>query len=93
MTATSTALVPVPVASAHSEGIAGHRVQQNRMMNRKKWLLAAAVSLVVAGLALGSAVLGFAAILPLLFILPCLAMCVTGMCKGSGDTSGDASEV
>lgn len=43
-----------------------------------KWLMFAAVALLVLGLVTGSAVFGFAAIAPLLYALPCLAMC--GMC-------------
>ena len=52
---------------------------------RNKWFLAAAGLLAIAAVALGSTVLGFAAILPLLFILPCLVMmtmCMRGHGKG-----------
>ena len=60
------------------------------MATRTKWLLVAAAVLAVAGLAIGSSLLGFAAMLPLLYVLPCLAM--LGMCmKGNG--KGGASEV
>lgn len=61
---------------------------------RSKWLLVAAIVLAVAGLALGSSILGFAAILPLLFILPCLVMavmCKKGHGKGGTSDSGNAS--
>ena len=57
---------------------------------RNKWFLAAAGLLAIAAVALGSIVLGFAAILPLLYILPCLVMMV--MCMrghGNGGTSND----
>lgn len=60
---------------------------------RKKWLLFGAMLLAAAGLVLGSSILGFAAILPLLYVLPCLlmaAMCMRG--QGGGSTSnGDGS--
>lgn len=61
---------------------------------RNKWFLVAAGLLAVAALALGSAVLGFAAILPLLYILPCavmMAMCMKGHGKGGASNDGNAS--
>lgn len=45
---------------------------------RMKLLIASGVALLVLGLISGSAILGFAAIAPLLYVLPCLVMC--GMC-------------
>lgn len=43
-----------------------------------KWLMVAVGALLFVGLATGSTMFGFAAIAPLLYVLPCLAMC--GMC-------------
>ena len=73
---TSTALVPVADARASetSQGCCG----TGQKSGRTKWLMGAAAALLVVGLVTGSAVLGFAAIAPLLYVLPCLAMC--GMC-------------
>lgn len=75
-TQTSTALVPVADAKASetSQGCCGTGQKSGRL----KWLMVAAVALLVLGLVTGSAVFGFAAIAPLLYALPCLAMC--GMC-------------
>lgn len=55
---------------------------------QNKWLLIGAALLAAAGLVLGSSILGFAAILPLLYVLPCLLM--AAMCMrvhGGGSTS------
>lgn len=75
-TQTSTALVPVAdsTASETSRGCCGSDAKSGRM----KWMMVAAAALLVIGLGTGSAVFGFAAIAPLLYVLPCLAMC--GMC-------------
>ncbi|EKU72673.1 hypothetical protein FG91_03597 [Sphingopyxis sp. LC81] len=75
-TQTSTALVPVADAKA-SETRQGC-CETGQKGGRMKWLMFAAVALLVLGLVTGSAVFGFAAIAPLLYALPCLAMC--GMC-------------
>lgn len=64
------------------------------LSGRNKWFLAAAGLLAIAALALGSALLGFAAILPLLFILPCLAMmtmCMRGHGKGGAPNKSNGS--
>ena len=75
-TQASTALGPVADSEAAetSRGCCGTGQKSSRM----KWLMIAAAALLVIGLVTGSAVLGFAAIAPLLYLLPCLAMC--GMC-------------
>ena len=64
------------------------------LAGRNKWFLAAAGLLAVAALWLGSAMLGFAAILPLLFLLPCavmMAMCMRGHGKGGASNDANAS--
>ena len=73
-TQSSTALVPVADARASEtdQGCCGTGQKSSRL-----WLMAAATFLVL-GLITGSAVFGFAALAPLLYALPCLAMC--GMC-------------
>ena len=75
-TQTSTGTVPVASSnvSERDAGCCGTDPKSSRM----KWLMVAAAGLLVMGLATGSAVLGFAAIAPLLYVLPCLLMC--GMC-------------
>lgn len=50
----------------------------SRQSGRMKWFMFAAAVLLVIGLVTGSAIVGFAAVAPLLYVLPCLAMC--GMC-------------
>lgn len=55
---------------------------------RMKWLLAGSVALVVAAAIFGSGWLTLAAVLPLLYLLPCLAMavmCMKGMSKQKSD--------
>lgn len=73
---TSTARVPVAdsTASETSRGCCGTGQTSGRM----KWPMVAAAALLVIGLVTGSAMFGFAAMVPLLYVLPCLAMC--GMC-------------
>lgn len=68
------ARVAVAEASETSRGCCGSDAKGGRM----KWLIVAAATLSVIALVTGSAVFGFAAIAPLLYALPCLAMC--GMC-------------
>lgn len=50
---------------------------------RHKWLLALVAALTAGGLILGSMWLGFAAILPFLYVLPCLLMLAICMRKGN----------
>lgn len=86
---TSTALVPIAPA-AEPEKSAGCGGKRSLLAGRVKWLVLAAAALAIAGLALGSGVLGLAAILPLLYVLPCLlmlAMCMKGHGKGSAPTT------
>lgn len=82
-TRTSTALVPVAEfkAAETNNGCCGSGQKSGHI----KWLMGAAAALLVIGLVTGSAVFGFAAIAPLLYVLPCLVMC--GMClfKNGGD--------
>ena len=63
-----------------------------RSLRGRRGLYTLAVVLAVAGLALGGARWGIAAILPLLYTLPCaamMAMCMRGY-GGSGQSSGAA---
>lgn len=73
-TSTGFARVAGSEVSETSRGCCGSSEKSRRM----KWLMLAAAAMLVIALALGSAVFGFAAIAPLLYALPCLAMC--GMC-------------
>lgn len=89
---TSTALVLVANPSA-SEPLDGCRMRAGRMAGQSKWILLGAAMLAMAGLALGSSVLGFAALLPLLYALPCLlmlAMCMFGMRKDGAASGSNA---
>lgn len=63
-----------------------------RWSTRKKWLIAASVIVAAGAAILGSLWLGLAAVLPLLYVLPCLAMaamCVKGMNGNGPERSGD----
>lgn len=86
----STALVPT-AASAGTQQTARACGQSGSLMSgRRKWFVVAAALIAAAAVAFGSAVLGFAAILPLLFLLPCLvmaAMCMKGHGNGNGATA------
>lgn len=91
---TSNSIAPVASATEPEKGTGGCGGKGSLMAGRNTWLLIAAVVLAVGGLALGSSILGFAAILPLLFILPCLVMavmCMKGHGKGGSSDSGNAS--
>lgn len=80
----STSAAPVPIPSG-MEGEGSDRPSGcSRAGNRTKWLLAIAALLGLAGLALGSMWLGFAAMLPLLYTLPCLLMLVMCMKHRTG---------
>lgn len=71
---TSTALVPLGGDTKPDGKGGGCGGQRSLFAGRNKWFLIAAGLLALAALALGSAVLGLAALLPLLYILPCLVM-------------------
>ena len=90
---TTTAIAPVAAPAEPEKGTSGCGGNRSLIAGRNKWLLIAASVLAVAGLALGSSLLGFAAILPLLFILPCLVMavmCMKGHGKAGTSESGTA---
>ncbi len=74
----------VPVRDAH---VVAARPQcadvSGGQRTRMKWAWIAAAILAVAGVALGSIWLGFAALVPLLYTLPCLVMIAICM-KGRG---------
>ena len=80
----SRALVPVTASSARSNTDAEGLCSAGKG-RRRKWMLALGVVLALAALALGSIWLGFAAILPFLYVLPCLAM--VAMCMRKSGTS------
>lgn len=85
-TSTSTALVPVAPAQA-ADTMQGCGRTGGAMSRRSKWLIFAAAALAIAGLVTGSVLFGFAAVLPLLYTLPCaimVAMCMFGMNRGDG---------
>lgn len=79
-TQTSTALVPDSEASETSRSCCGSGQKGSRM----KWLMIAVVALLVIGLVTGSAAFGFAAVAPILYVLPCLAMCGRCLFKRGG---------
>ena len=62
--------------------------------SRKRWwLVASSVLLAVAAAVTGTVWFGFAAVLPLLFLLPCLAMtamCLKGMNRNKSAGAGEA---
>ena len=90
---TSTALVPVGAMPEPAQRDSGCGGKRSAMAGRTKWLILAAVALAASGLALGSSVLGFAAMLPLLYTLPCLlmlAMCMKGSGKAGAANSDNA---
>lgn len=88
---TSMALVPVPAAPEPATRTTGCGSRRS-FSSRTRWLVIAALLLAVTGLALGSGVLSLAAILPLLYVLPCLLM--MGVCMkshGKGGSSNDSN--
>ena len=75
-----TAEASMPPASA--AGAAGSTAKRFGWLRGRRAAVLAAVALAVAAFAFGSAWFGFAAILPLLYLLPCAAMlyfCQKGM--------------
>lgn len=87
----SNSIAPVAAAAEPEKGTGGCGGKRSLIGGRNRWFLAAVVVLAVAGLALGSSILGFAATLPLLIILPCLVMCLKGHGKGGSSESSNAS--
>lgn len=83
----SRALVPVAATAARSDDVAEGSCSAG-IGRRRKWLLAISAVLALAALALGSMWLGFAAILPFLYVLPCLAM--VAMCMRKSGTSTES---
>ena len=100
MASSSTALVPVAQAngrelqvSAEAQGASGSRnacsgcgSQASEGFGRRKWLIAASIALAIAAAVLGSVWFGIAALLPLLYLAPCLAMVAMCMKGGKGST-------
>ncbi|MFW2445791.1 MAG: hypothetical protein ACN4E6_00565 [Qipengyuania pacifica] len=103
MTSNSTALVPwtpqsggqQPAQAATSESSGGKScASAGRWSTKKKWLIAASVVLALGAAILSSMWFGFAAVLPLLYLLPCLAMmamCMKGMKSAGPEGSGTQS--
>ena len=91
---TSTSIAEVATAGEPDRHASGCGRKGSLIAGRRKWFLIGAVILAVAGLVLGSSILGFAAILPLLYILPCLfmaAMCMRGHGRGGTPNDGNGS--
>jgi len=91
----STALVPVRESRSllvPRENLDGSGAVPKRGWNRMTWVWMAAAALAILAAAVGSVWLGFAALLPLLYTLPCLLM--LGVCMknmgGTGSGSGPA---
>jgi len=86
---TSTALVPVRAMPEPAKRDRGCGRKRSAIAGRTNSLILTAVALASGGLALGSSVLGFAAILPLLYTLPCLVM--LAMCMKRNGNGGAAN--
>lgn len=89
-----TSIAPAAVSSAAlaARTEAGCEAKRSLFAGRSKWFLMAAVVLAAAGLALGSGFLAASALLPLVYVLPCLVM--MGMCMkahGKGGTPNDSN--
>lgn len=96
MASRSTALVPVSRAkgselqlsaqpqdaSGSREGASGCGAGGSCAFARRKWLIIASIALALAAAVLGSIWFGIAAVLPLLYLAPCVAMVF--MCMKSG---------
>lgn len=90
---TSNALVPLPRDPKRDGTKASCAGKPSFFAGRNKWFLLGAGLLAIAALALGSAVLGLAAVLPLLYVLPCflmMVMCMSGHGKRGTSNDGDA---
>lgn len=101
MTSSSTAIVPwTPQEGREKKTELSYREARARKLQgarrwsaKKKWLMAASIVLAVGAAVVGSVWLGWAAVLPLLYLLPCLAMlamCLKGMNGSGSERSGDA---
>ena len=89
---TSTVLAPVSPAAKPAQAEAGCGAKRSLFTGWTIWFLAAALALAAAGLALGSGFLAASALLPLLYVLPCLLM--MGMCMkahGKGGAPNDSN--
>ncbi len=77
----------------HAKPPGGCGAQGTGRTAKRKWLIIAGVVLAIAAAVTGSIWFGFAAVLPLLYLLPCLAM--TAMClknmKGSSSTDAGST--
>jgi cystathionine beta-lyase family protein involved in aluminum resistance len=85
---TSTPLVLTAASAGKKQKAGGCSEAGSFLSGRRKWFVIAAALIAAAAVAFGSALLGFAAVLPLLFLLPCLvmaAMCVRGHGKGGAN--------
>ncbi|MCP2017743.1 MAG: hypothetical protein ABJF09_03440 [Qipengyuania citrea] len=102
MTSSSTALVPwtpqlgaQQLQAATSKSSGGKScASPARWSTKTKWLIAASVVLALGAAILGSMWFGFAAVLPLLYLFPCLAMmamCMKGMKSTGPEGSGTQS--
>ena len=101
MTSSSTALVPWKPQGGrehhlHAKGAAKPENKgcgsPARWSTRNKWLIASSVVLALGAGVLGSVWFGLAAVLPLLYLLPCLAMlamCMKGMKGNKPQDSGN----
>ena len=100
MASSSTVLVPVAQARATELQVSGQAQDASGFPKRgggcgsrgsggfgkRKWLIAASIALAVAAAVLGSVWFGIAAVLPLLYLAPCVAMVAMCMKKGNGGT-------
>ena len=104
MTSRSTAIVPWSPRLAN-EGLDSRQLQNAAVTKsgqgcghckgagsaKRKWLAVAGVALAIAAAVFGSIWFGFAAVLPLFYVLPCLAMlamCMKGMKRSKEPGSG-----
>ncbi|WP_225769703.1 DUF2933 domain-containing protein [Inquilinus sp. Marseille-Q2685] len=77
-----------PAAPSHSSACGGSSGWFGR---HRRTVILAAVAVTIGGFALGWGWLGFAAMAPLLYLLPCMAMmafCMKGMGRHGGEAPG-----
>lgn len=70
----------------------GRNAEHSGLLRGKRWPLAVIATLSILGVVIAAAFAGFAVILPLLYIVPCilmLALCMRG--KGSDPTSDSST--